>query len=368
MSFLDTPAHLANLGGLLLGLIFGAVVQRSNFCTMGAISDMVLMGDKSRLRSWVLAIAVAMLGSQLLHLAGLIDLKASIYTGTSLNWLGTLLGGLLFGFGMVQASGCGNRTLVRFGAGNLKSLVVVLMIGIAGYATLRGLLGPARLWLETGTSLDLKTFGVVSQALPDLLGRASGLDATMLRWTLALALPALLLIWVFRDARFRTKSILIFGGVMVGLIITGGWIVTGILGADDFEPVPLASMTFVAPVGNTLQYLMTFTGARLDFGISTVFGVILGAFMMAKATGSFRIEGFTSAQDLLSHILGGVLMGVGGVLALGCTVGQGLTGIATLALGSFVAVGGIVIGGILGVRYLEEGSLTGALRAMLARS
>jgi uncharacterized membrane protein YedE/YeeE len=308
-----------------------------------------------------------MLGSQLLHLAGLIDLKASIYTGTTLNWLGAILGGLLFGFGMVQAGGCGNRTLVRLGAGNLKSLLVVLMIGIAGYATLRGLLGPLRVWLETATALDLKAFGFASQALPDLLAHIAGIDAAALRWLLALALPALLLLWVFRDARFRARPVLILGGSVVGLVIIGGWAVTGILGADDFEPVPLASMTFVAPVGNTLQYLMTFTGARLDFGISTVFGVILGAFVMAKADGSFRVEGFTSAPDLLSHLLGGVLMGVGGVLALGCTVGQGLTGIGTLALGSFVAVGGIVIGGILAVRYLEEGNLPDAIRAFFAR-
>ena len=367
MPALDSPANLANLGGLLLGLLFGAVVQRSNFCIMGAISDMVLLGDRSRLRSWMLAIAVAMLGSQLLHLSGLIDLKISIYTGTSLNWLGASVGGLLFGFGMVQAGGCGNRTLVRFGAGNLKSLLVVLMIAIAGYATLRGLLGPLRLWLETGTAINLKSFGIASQALPDLLGHIFGVKARMLRWLLALALPALLLAWVFRDARFRAKPVLILGGIVVGLAIIGGWAVTGILGADDFEPVPLASMTFVAPVGSTLQYLMTFTGARLDFGISTVFGVILGAFLMAKADGSFRIEGFTTPQDLIAHILGGLLMGFGGVLALGCTVGQGLTGIGTLGLGSFVAVGGIVIGGILGVRYLEEGSLGGAFRAMLVR-
>lgn len=367
MPILDTPAHLANLGGLLLGLVFGAVVQRSNFCTMGAISDMVLLGDTSRLRSWILAIAVAMLGSQLLHLGSLVDLKASIYTGTSLNWLGAILGGLLFGFGMVQAGGCGNRTLVRLGAGNLKSLLVVLMIAIAGYATLRGLFGPLRLWLETTTAINLKNFGIASQALPDLFGQLLDIDARMLRWLLALSIPALLLIWVFRDARFRARPVLIFGGLIVGLVIVGGWAVTGILGADDFEPVPLASMTFVAPVGSTLQYLMTFTGARLDFGISTVFGVILGAFLMAKADGSFRIEGFANPQDLVAHILGGLLMGFGGVLALGCTVGQGLTGIGTLALGSFVAVGGIVIGGILGVRYLEEGSLGGAFRAMLVR-
>ncbi|MEK9968787.1 MAG: YeeE/YedE family protein, partial [Ferrovibrio sp.] len=270
-------------------------------------------------------------------------------------------------FGMVQAGGCGNRMLARFGAGNLKSLLALLMMGIAGYATLRGLLGPARRWIETGTSVDLKAGGYASQALPDLLARLSGFDAGALRWLLAVAIPAALLVWVFRDARFRSKPALISGGLIVGLVIIAGWVVTGILSADEFEPVPLVSMTFVAPTGNALQYLMTFTGATLDFGISSVGGVILGAFLSSRLDGSFRIESFANAQDMLSHIWGGILMGVGGVTALGCTIGQGLTGIGTLALGSFVAVGGIVIGGILGVRYLEEGSLSGALRAMVAR-
>lgn len=362
--------YLVNLAGLLLGMVFGATVQRSGFCTMGAVSDWVLMSDSARLRSWGLAIAVAMLGSQLLHLSGLIDLRASIYTGPSLGWLGAALGGLLFGFGMVQAGGCGNRTLARLGAGNLKSLLVVLMIGLSGYITLRGLLGPARVWLDRWSAIDLKARGFSGQALPDLLGGPAGqswADPQALRWLLGLGLPALLLFWVFRDARFRARGQLIAAGVIVGLIIVAGWAATGILGADDFDPAPLASMTFVAPIGAALQYLMTFTGMRLDFGISSVGGVILGAFLMAKHDDSFRLEGFTSAGDMLSHLLGGILMGVGGVLALGCTVGQGLTGLSTLALGSFVAVGGIVIGGILGVRYLEEGSLPAALRALFAR-
>lgn len=360
-------AVLVNLSGLILGLILGATVQRSNFCTMGAISDLVLMGDARRLRSWVLAIAVAMLGSQLLHLAGLLDLTGSIYAGGNLGWLGAIIGGVLFGFGMVQAGGCGNRTLVRLGAGNLKSLLVVLMIGIAGYATLRGLFGPPRAWLESWSVLDLKARGIASQALPALIAPAIGIGERALRWIIALALPAALLVWVFKDARFRARPLLIVAGIVVGLVIVAGWAATGILGHDDFEPVPLASMTFVAPIGNALVYLMTFTGAKLDFGISTVGGVILGAFLMAKADGSFRIESFANAQDLLSHLLGGVLMGIGGVMALGCTIGQGLTGLSTLALGSFVAVGGIVIGGVLGVRYLEEGSLSGALRAVFQR-
>ncbi|MFN4278527.1 MAG: YeeE/YedE family protein [Ferrovibrio sp.] len=365
MSALPLP-YLVNLAGLVLGLAFGAAVQRSNFCTMGAISDMVLMGDGNRARAWALAIATAMLGSQLLHLTGLIDLNTSIYATTNLGWLGAAIGGLLFGFGMVLAGGCGSRTLVRLGAGNLKSLLVVLMIGIAGYATLRGLFGPARLWLEGWSVIDLKSRGFASQTLPDLLA-AFGADAGLLRWILALAIPAALLLWVFKDARFRRQPALIVAAIVIGLTVTGGWAATGILGADEFEPAPLVSMTFVAPIGNALQYLMTFTGATLDFGISTVGGVILGAFLMAKADRSFRVESFANAQDVVAHLVGGTLMGIGGVTALGCTVGQGLTGIGTLALGSFVALGGIVIGGVLGVRYLEEGSLPGAVRALFAR-
>lgn len=365
MSALPLP-YLVNLVGLVLGVAFGAAVQRSNFCTMGAISDLVLMGDGNRARAWALAIATAMLGSQLLHLAGLIDLNASIYATTNLGWLGAAIGGLLFGFGMVLAGGCGSRTLVRLGAGNLKSLLVVLMIGIAGYATLRGLFGPARLWLEGWSMIDLKSPGFPSQTLPDLFA-AFGADARLLRWILALAIPALLLAWVFRDARFRHQPVLIVAAIVIGLTVTGGWAATGILGADEFEPTPLVSMTFVAPIGNALQYLMTFTGATLDFGISTVGGVILGAFLMARADRSFRVESFANAQDVVAHLVGGTLMGIGGVTALGCTVGQGLTGIGTLALGSFVALGGIVIGGVLGVRYLEEGSLPGAVRALFAR-
>lgn len=366
MTALPLPV-LVNLAGFLLGLTLGAVVQRSNFCTMGAISDRVLMGDSRRLRSWALAIAVAMAGSQILHSAGLINLGASIYTGTSLGWLGAAIGGLMFGFGMVQAGGCGSRTLVRLGAGNLKSLLVVITIGIVGYATLRGLLAPARLWLDGWSAIDLKARGLSGQSLPDLLAPALGLGTAPLRWILGLGIPATLAAWCLADRRFRTDALLVGAGIAVGLIVVAGWGATGILGADEFEPAPLVSMTFVAPIGNALQYLMTFTGASLDFGISSVGGVILGAFVTARATGSFRLEAFTGAADMRAHILGGVLMGAGGALALGCTVGQGLTGISTLALGSFVALGGIVIGGVLGVRYLEEGTLPGALRAFFAR-
>lgn len=356
---------VVNLAGLGLGLLFGALVQKTNFCTMGAVSDLVLMGDSARFRAWALAIGVGILGTQGLVLAGFIDLSAAIYGTPNFGWLGGLLGGILFGFGMVLAGGCGSRTLVRLGAGNLKSLVVILVLGIFAYATLRGLLGPVRLALETSTNIDLRGAGLPSQYLPELLG-FTGLTSLQLRAVLAAILGGGLLVWSLSNAHFLRQPLLLLAGVGVGLLVVAGWAITGILGADEFEPTPLASVTFVAPIGDSLIYLMTFTGAKLGFGPSTVAGVILGAFLWAKADGTFRVESFSSREDLIGHLLGGALMGVGGVLALGCTVGQGLTGLSTLAAGSFIAFFGIVAGAVLGVRYLEEGSLLGAVRAVVS--
>ncbi|MBP7065359.1 YeeE/YedE family protein [Ferrovibrio sp.] len=356
-------AAVVNGGGLLLGLAFGALVQRTNFCTMGAISDLVLMGDASRLRAWLLAAGIAILGSQGLHMSGQVDLGAAIYATPNLGWLGALLGGAAFGFGMVQAGGCGSRSLVRLGAGNLKSLVALLVLGITAYATLRGLFGPVRQWLEGISAIDLKAFGISSQALPVLLAKA-GLPAEPARAALALLLGTGLAGYALADAGFRAKPRLVLSGIGVGLIVVAGWAITGILGRDDFDPTPLASVTFVAPIGDSLVYLMTFTGAALTFGISSVGGMILGAFITAKLDGSFRIESFTSRDDLIGHLRGGALMGIGGVFALGCSIGQGLTGLSTLALSSFLAIAGIAFGAVLALRTLEEGSIAAACRVM----
>ncbi len=362
MEALSIPV-LVNLSALGLGLLLGALVQRTDFCTMGAISDWVLMGDSGRLRAWLLAIGVAILGSQALHIAGLIDLGGAIYSTANFGWAGALIGGALFGFGMTLAGGCGSRSLARLGAGNLKSLVALLVLGVFAYMTLRGLFAPARLGLEAALNLDLKAAGAAGQGLPDLLGLL-GLPAERTRPVLAVLLGGGLMLFTLADKRFRARPRLLIGGTGMGLLVVAGWAVTGILGNDDFDPTPLASITFVAPVGDSLIYLMTFTGAKLSFGISTVIGVVLGAFFMASAQGRFRIESFASRQDLQHHLLGGALMGTGGVLALGCTIGQGLTGLSTLALGSLLAFAGIVGGCLLALRYLEDGTLRGAVKSL----
>lgn len=358
---------LVSLLGLFAGIVFGATAQRTNFCTMGAISDMVYLRDYRRFRAWLLAIAVAMAGSQGLHLAGIVDLGKSIYLTPNLGWLGAIVGGLLFGFGMTLTGGCGNKTLVRIGAGNLKSLVVAIVLGIFAFMTLRGLIGLARVNFIESTNMSLAESGLTAQGIPDMLAAASGLSLPGARWIATTAMVLFLLWYCFKDAEFRASPANIAAGIIVGALIPAGWIITGVVGADDFEPVPLASFTFVAPVGEGLMYLMVFTGASINFGIAAVGGVIIGAFLMAIATRSFRIESFVDANDMLRHLGGGALMGVGGVMALGCTIGQGITGMSTLAFGSFVAFLSILTGGVYGMKYLEEGSFGGALKAMVAR-
>ncbi|MBI5261767.1 MAG: YeeE/YedE family protein [Bradyrhizobium sp.] len=365
---MDGPSTLTILGGVVVGLTFGAVVQRTNFCTMGAISDLVLMGDGRRFRAWCLAIAVAVIGTQALHFGGIIDVDKSIYLTTNLGWVGAIVGGAIFGLGMTLAGGCGGKTLVRLGSGNLKSLVVALVLGVFAYMTLRGLIAVLRVRLEAATNIDLKAHGLTSQNVGELAGAAFGLPSGPARVLAATALALGLLVFCLHNAEFRRSGRDLLAGLLVGLTVVAGWIVTGVLGADEFEPAPLASITFVAPVGESLQYLMTFTGSTLTFGIAVVAGVVAGSFTTALATGTFRVESFVDRGDLIRHLVGSALMGAGGVMALGCTVGQGITGVSALAFGSLTAWVSILGGGYLGIKLLEQESLGGAIRAIFARS
>ena len=332
------------IGGLAVGFIFGAVAQGTNFCTMGGLSDLVLTGNGRRFRAWVLAIAVAIIGTQALHFAGVVDINKSIYLTANFGWLGAILGGVMFGFGMTQAGGCAGKALVRLGGGNLKSLVVVLVLGTVAYMTLRGLLAVPRVRLEAA-NLDLKTHGLTTQNLGEMAGAAIGLPAGPMRLVAASALALACLLFCFKDTDFQRSGRDIAAGVGIGLATVAGWLVTGVVGADEFDPAPLASITFVAPVGDSLQYLMTFTGAKINFGIGVVAGVIVGSLATSVVTGTFRIESFVDRNDLVRHLYGAALMGVGGVMALGCTIGQGITGMSTLSTGSVIALLSILGGG-----------------------
>ncbi|MCB1491563.1 MAG: YeeE/YedE family protein, partial [Rhodobiaceae bacterium] len=300
--------------------------------------------------------------------AGLVELDESIYRTANLGWLPAIVGGLMFGFGMTLAGGCGNKTLVRAGGGNLKSIVVLMILGIFAYMALRGLTGVFRVQLEQAANVDLGELGYETQGIDHILASMLSMDAGLIRWVIVAVVVLGVLWFCFKDSEFRSSPRDIAAGLIIGALIPVGWWITGVFGYDDFDPTPLSSFTFVAPTGESIQYLMTFTGASINFGIATVGGVIVGAFIASIASREFRVESFTDANDVLRHMVGGALMGTGGVLALGCTIGQGLTGLSTLAVGSVIAWLSIMLGGVVGLKYLEEGSFPGAFRALLSRS
>jgi uncharacterized membrane protein YedE/YeeE len=363
-----TPVYKVSALAFLIGIAFGAIANKTNFCTMGAVSDWVNMGDKNRLRAWFMAIGLAIVLSQVLQAQGLIDLGQAIYLTTNFNWLGYILGGFLFGIGMTLASGCGQRTLVRVGGGNLKSLVALLFLGLTAYMTMRGLLALVRVNAIEVTSVSLE---VADQGIGTLLAAAAGLEnAAVVNWAVTAVLGGGLIVYALASREFRRSFDNLLAGGAIGLIIPAGWYVTGVVGFDDFEPVRLESYTFIAPTAESLQYLMTYTGSTINFGVAAVFGVILGSFAYVILTGKFRLEFFVGRDDMLRHIYGGMLMGFGGVLALGCTVGQGITGLSTLALGSLMALVSIIFGSALTMKVeyyrLDDMGFPAALRHALA--
>lgn len=364
------PVYRVALLGFLVGIVFGVMVNKTNFCAMGAISDWVNMGSKDRLRAWFLAIGVAILASQTLHAAGVIDLGEALYLTQNFGWLGNIAGGTLFGIGMTLSSGCVQRTLVRVGGGNLKSLVVLVFLSLTAYMTMRGLLALLRVNTVELTNINLASSGIADQGIGTLIAAAAGLDnVARVNITVAAILGGGLVVYAFAAKSFRGSFDNIVAGLIVGLIVPVGWYATGVIGFDDFDPVRFESFTFVGPAAESLMYLMTFTGSTISFGIAAVSGVIFGSFVYVILTGKFRIETFTDRADMIRHIKGAILMGFGGVLALGCSIGQGVTGMSTLALGSLLSLISIIFGSALAMKVeyysLDDISFYAALRQSL---
>ncbi|MCA0244220.1 MAG: YeeE/YedE family protein [Proteobacteria bacterium] len=343
-----------------LAVVFGAIAQRTHFCTMGAVADIVNIGDWARMRMWALALGVAMLGFNAMVALGWVEAKNSIYAAPRLLWLSNALGGLLFGFGMVLASGCGSKTLVRIGGGNLKSLVVFMMLGLSAYMTLRGLTAVWRVATVDAAALTLAP----GQDLPSLLAAATGASRQALALGVGGVLGLALVAFALARREGRSGDVLL-GGVGIGAVIAAVWWVSGRLGylpehPQTLEPTFLAtnsrsmeSLSFVSPVAYALDWLILYSdkSKTLTIGIVSVFGVIVGSGLVALLTRSFRWEGFGGVEDTANHLAGAALMGVGGVTAMGCTIGQGLSGVSTLAIGSFIALAAIIVGAVLGLRW-----------------
>ena len=361
----NSQASIVVWGGFALAFVFGVVANKTNFCTMGALSDIVNMGHWGRMRMWLLAIAVAIVGAAALAYSGQVDLTKATVQRPNLAWLSLLLGGLMFGIGMTLSGGCANKNLVRVGGGSIRSLVVLAFLAIASYMTLKGLFGQWRAnWLDP-VAINLAALGWKDQSLATAVARLTGLAPGAALLATAGALVLALLVFVFKDKRFRGNATQIVGAVVIGALVVGGWYVSGHLGFGENPETletgyfatnsrTLESLSFVGPVAYSLELLMLWTDKSLHvtFGIASVLGVVFGSAAYALATKRFRWEGFASLTDLRNQLVGAGLMGFGGVTALGCTVGQGLTGISTLAIGSFIAVTGIIVGCVATLKIL----------------
>jgi hypothetical protein len=365
----------------VISVILGVIVNKTNFCTMGAVSDMVNMGDYGRFRAWLLAIAVATVGVSLLEYMGQVNVTDTFppYRDSSLIYIENILGGILFGIGMTYASGCGNKTLIRIGGGNLKSVMVFIIIAIIAYfmtspfpdsdKTLYSVLFYD--WVQP-LAVSLKS----NQDIGAMINSALNSDNRQtLRLIAGLLVAAGMLFYIFKAADFRSSKDNILAGVVIGLIIVTAWYTSSNIGvstddshyslskyyaewdmlAESEEGKPAMgralspqSFTFINPIGQTYGYIKDgFDSALLTFGLMSVFGVILGSLLWSLISRSFRIEWFVDLKDFLNHVFGAILMGFGGVLALGCTIGQGITGMSTLALGSILTFISIIFGSAL---------------------
>ena len=356
-----------------LSLVFGAIANKANFCTMGAVSDWVNMGDLNRMRSWLLAVAIAILGVGLLEYSGSIDLSLTTsnetsnppYRSANFIWLRHLLGGLLFGVGMTLASGCGNKTLVRLGEGNLKSLVVLIVMAIVAWWMLFSNLSyNAFLQWMLPLSIDFSLRDIASQDVASVLFGLSGIDwgpGHALAVALLAALP--LIGWILWSRDFRGNAELVAAGLVIGALIVVAWYVTAGPGGQelleelDFRDqrpffTGAQSLTFIGPTGHVAQYVKEgLAPLFLTFGVATVLGVVVGSFLYTVIFRRIRLEWFVSWQDFRNHVVGGALMGLGGVLAMGCTIGQGISGVSTLALGSIVTILAIIAGSAATMKY-----------------
>lgn len=354
-SIAENVAAFVGWGGLIVGIVFGFTVFRTNFCTMGSVSDFMNFGDFRRFRAWLLAGLVAILGVFGLQQLGVMNPADSIYLTTSFGWLGNVTGGLIFGIGMVLSGGCVSRNLVRAGSGDLRSALLLLVVGIFGYMTIGGILGPVRVSLMSDATINLADAGMQTQSVGAFVSRFTGMDLATAESAALWVIVAIMAVFIFANKGFRTSPVPIIAGVVIGLCVVAGWFITG-MAQDEFADVPVAlsSLTYVRPSGDTLEYFMRYTAlGSPNFGVVTTLGALLGGFLGALSKRELSIKTFANNADTVRNMAGAALMGIGGVLALGCTLGQAVTGVSTLAVGSFITFACIVLGGMIMMKITE---------------
>lgn len=345
------------LAGLISGIILGFIARRNFFCTLSSLEQHWYANNSNGVKTWALSAVVAVILTQLSIFGGLIDTSTILYLTPNFSWLSAIVGGLAFGFGMALIGTCGYGALVRLGGGSLKSLMAILVLGIAALSTQRGILAFARTEVFNEFQIDFSFAG--NQSIPSILSALSGYDLKLITIAAILA-PALY--WIFKDKTFRHNRTAIFTGSVVGTIITIGWLVTTKLSQESFDPIQIESASFVAPISDTILQFGVVTGAGPDYGVGMVIGTVLGSVIAARTANNVRWEACDDARELSRHIAGATLMGFGGVLALGCTIGQGVSAASLLAISVPITMASIILGARMGLAWLLEGSTLAPFR------
>lgn len=339
-------ANAVALIGLLGGIVLGLAARLGRFCTLGAIEDMLYAGDSRRLRMWGTAIGVAVIGAHAAMGLGWLEMTESAYLSRTWNPLASITGGLLFGYGMAISGNCGYGALARLGGGDLRSFVIVLILGLSAYVAMSGPLAHARIWLfpvEDGLAAP--------QSFSHLAERSLGIPSWAAGTVAGVAITAVSL----ADPAFRASRKQIACGAAAGLAVVSGWAGTQWVAANGFDGETLRSHSFAAPVGDTILYLMTASGNTLSFSAGSVTGVLIGALLGSCSRGHFRWEACEDARELKRQMLGAALMGPGAVIAAGCSIGQGVTAFSLLAFSAPVTLAAVFAGAALGLRQLISG-------------
>ena len=338
-------ANTAALIGLIGGIALGLAARIGRFCTLGAIEDVLYSSDDRRMRMWALAIGVSIIGTHTAMATGLFDIGATAYLDRVWNPIATIIGGLMFGYGMALSGNCGYGALARLGGGDLRSFVIVLVMGLSAAMVLSGPLAHTRVWL-----FPVETQTTTPQGFSQL---ATGWGIPPL--ATGIVIGGALIALALTSRQMRQSFVHVFWGIIVGLAILTGWLGTYWIAGIGFGTEPIETHTFSAPIGDTIFYSMTASGTALSFGVGSVLGVVLGACLGSYSKGHFRWEACEDPRELRRQIFGAAIMGVGAVLAVGCSVGQGISAFSVLAFSAPITFAAIFAGAAIGLRQLITG-------------
>ena len=330
------PVFASCLLGILIGLAFGVAAQMSRFCLRRSVVEFTV-GHFPALGVWLMAFLVAMLGTQALILNGQLSFVEHRFHASSLPILTVLVGGALFGTGMVLTRGCISRLTVLSATGNLRAAICIVVFAVVAHAALKGVLAPLRIGLGTVT-LDVGEFAS--------LGNLPG--GTVLWVSVALVVLAVV---IYRSGAHVTHLLLSAG---IGMLVPLGWFGTGVFLQDAFDPIPMSSISFTAPWADTLFWSVASTSIAAGFGTGLVGGTLLGSFLAAASRGELALQSFEMPGQTMRYLLGAAMMGFGGVLAGGCTVGAGLAGTASLSLSAVLALSAMIASAWLVSSLIDE--------------